>query len=715
MADGRPATAEARFPSVGRCFEVRIHPCDERLILHVRDVTSRCQAESALRESEERFRVVADAISEVLWVFDVASRRLVYLSPAWERVFGVPRDPVLADPWKFVDIIHPADRERVMAAFRARAAAPQELEYRIVRPDGGVRWLEARVFPVHTPDGAIGRVVGTALDVTRRKRAEQALQASEERFQLAAHAATDVIWDYDIPADSLSWSESFPRLFGYDPATPDSTAATWQQRIHPEDRERVVDAFHDALARRDPFWSAEYRLRRADGIYAHIMDRARLLYDDAGRPVRAVGSFVDVTPQREAEARQRLFADAARLLASPLSAEERLERLAHLVVPTFADFAIVDIVDDSGEIRRVEAVHADPDRAGLVRELLRFPPVGEPEAGVARAIRTGRPVSRTQLGDEQYRAMARSPDHLRVLRALHPRSDLSVPLIARGRSVGALTLVSTTSPDRYGLAEATLIEELARRAALLVENAQLYEREMRLRIAAEAASRAKSDFLSIINHEFRTPLAAIVGYGELLQSPDAGSLSPTQKRYLERLLDSTARLRERVEEILAFARADAGAEPVHLETADAGALTRDAAASLAPLAAAKGLTLDVHTPTEPLLFETDSSKVAQILANLLMNAIKFTKQGGISMTTTRDNDAILFRVSDTGPGIAPEHHERIFEPFWQTDSGPTRGAGGTGLGLAIARRYATLLGGTVTVESEPGQGSTFTLRLPAGQ
>jgi two-component system, chemotaxis family, CheB/CheR fusion protein len=228
--------------------------------------------------------------------------------------------------------------------------------------------------------------------------------------------------------------------------------------------------------------------------------------------------------------------------------------------------------------------------------------------------------------------------------------------------------------------------------------------------AAEAANVAKGNFLATLSHEFRTPLNAILGYADLLQF--VGPLSEEQAVKVERIKAGGWHLAAMIDEILSFAKLDGGHDVVRLETLDARLIARDAGVLVDPAANAKSLALVVDLPDEPLELTTDADKARQVLVNLCGNAAKYTEAGEIRVRVRGEVDRVVFVVSDTGIGIAREHHARIFERFWQVDGASTRAAGGLGIGLAAAREYARLLGGDVTVASEPGRGSTFRFWLP---
>jgi signal transduction histidine kinase len=241
--------------------------------------------------------------------------------------------------------------------------------------------------------------------------------------------------------------------------------------------------------------------------------------------------------------------------------------------------------------------------------------------------------------------------------------------------------------------------------ALAVDNARLY---------AEAihANAAKGEFLAVMSHELRTPLNAIIGYADLLDAGVSGELNPGQREQLGRIRVGSKHLLRLIEEVLLFSRLEAGREEVHREGVDLRLLAREAAALVEPLAREKGLGFRVDVPDEAVPVVTDAGKVHQIVLNLLSNAVKFTDDGEVALSLVAVDGHALLQVSDTGIGIAPENLERIWDAFSQVEQAPTRRVGGTGLGLSVTRNLARLLGGDVAVESAPGRGSSFTLRLP---
>jgi len=215
-----------------------------------------------------------------------------------------------------------------------------------------------------------------------------------------------------------------------------------------------------------------------------------------------------------------------------------------------------------------------------------------------------------------------------------------------------------------------------------------------------------------MGHELRTPLTTIIGYAELLLHSVPVPMPEIAKRYAERIRTGAWHLTELIEQILTFSRMEAGRDEVRLESAELITLVRSAIALIAPIAEDKGLAFHAELPDGPVHVSTDPSRMRQILLNLLSNAVKFTERGEVRLVVTLEDEHVVYQVSDTGIGIAAEHLERIFSPFWQVEDPATRRVGGTGLGLSVTQRLVQMLGGKIGVRSQPGEGSTFTVRMP---
>lgn len=291
-------------------------------------------------------------------------------------------------------------------------------------------------------------------------------------------------------------------------------------------------------------------------------------------------------------------------------------------------------------------------------------------------------------------------------RAATTRGDLrrSSLLLALGFVVAIVALVAAAAHVRRGLRQRREIEAAIRRS-----NVELYDARTR----AEEADRVKSAFLAAMSHELRTPLNSIIGFTGILVQGLAGPLLDEQARQLRMVQDSARHLLSLINDILDLSKLEARELGTQMEAFDVRAVLDRVAASMAPLAEHKGLSLETALASDMGLRVSDRRRFEQIVLNLLQNAIKFTERGGVVLSARSRGPELEVTVADTGIGIASEDLQRIFDPFLQVDSGPARSHQGTGLGLAISRRLARLLGGELRAESEKGKGSTFSLVLPA--
>ena len=403
----------------------------------------------------------------------------------------------------------------------------------------------------------------------------------------------------------------------------------------------------------------------------------------------------------------KLLSDASRVLASTLDYETTLDAVARLAVETMADWCAIDLVQSDGQIRQAIVAHREEEKVRWAKELRkRYPPDYTEPTGVGQVIRSGKAQVYADISDDMLIQGALDDTHLSILRELGIRSALIVPMIARGHTLGALTLISSVEGRRYDPDDESLATELATRAAMAIDNAQLYR-------AALSASDAKSAFLASMSHELRTPLNAIIGYQALLQEGLSGPVTEAQGGQLSRIRASADHLLALIDEVLTFSRIDVGKELVQREQVRLQPIVAEAISMIAPVAAARGLRIRDQSVDTSLY--TDSFKLRQILLNLLSNAVKFSDRGDIIIRSKLDHHTLHLSVTDKGIGIADQNLERVFDPFWQVEQRSTRRAGGTGLGLSVSRSLARLLGGDLVVESKFGEGSTFTAIIPLGE
>jgi PAS domain S-box-containing protein len=661
--------------------------------------------EIAEREKREKTALLESAVDGIYGIDDQG--RCTFLNPAASRMLGFTPEEALGR--NMHQLIHhtrvngssyPEEECPIYQAIRMGRSSRVDEDI-LWRKDGTSFPAEYSSSPIHT-----GGAVVTLQDITERKRAEEQLRESEERYRILAETAPDAIVTMDEESVIVYANPATERVFGY---APEELIGRSMTLLIPERFRRAhragVTRYLETEERHIPWRGLELPGLHRSGEEV-ILEVAFSEHVQNGRRL-FTGTMRDVTERKREEEIQRLFVRASQTLsAASLDYTETLRSLARLSVPALGDWCSLYVVREGGGVERLEVVHADPAKEALARALGEHPfdPGGADPA--LRVLETGEPVLLPEVPEFLIEAIAHDDDHLRILRGLGVRSAMMVPLRARGRILGALTLVTAKSKRRYREEDLATAQEFASRAALAVDNARLLHE-------SQEANRAKSEFLATISHELRTPLNAMTGYTDLMREGIPEPLSSQTMRYVERIALSARHLLQLIEEILTFSRLETGREQLSVERGDVARLAEEVRAVIEPLALEKGLGCVIEIPDRPLQLETDLPKVRQILLNLMDNAVKFTKTGEVGLSARRDHGAVVFEVRDTGIGIAAEDQRRIYDTFWQVEQGNTRTAGGTGLGLSVTRRLVELLGGSIDLQSRPGGGSTFRVRLPA--
>lgn len=459
-----------------------------------------------------------------------------------------------------------------------------------------------------------------------------------------------------------------------------------------------------------------------DGLARDAVARARdrRRYRSSRELLRTVvpREHVPARPRSTPGARPRtdVLARASARLGEAHDLDGTCAAIADAVIPEIGDVCLVDLVEPDGTVRRYPPAHASHLPADAVAGLARYAPRPGGPQPASEAIRSYRAVLHPVIDDARLERILIDPEHIAIARRIQARSSITVPLVARGRLVGTITVIGTAGRPSYTEADLALVTEIGQRAAPAIEGARMFDAaraaadaERRARADAEEAARMRDVFLSIASHELRTPLAALVGRIQLAQRRlDRDGTDPEAMRTtLARLGEQAARLARLVDQLLDVSRIEFGKLELERAPADLVRVLQEATDVARHGSETHHWQLDA--PAE-LTANVDAPRVEQVMIALLGNAARFSPEGTtITASLARDGDDVVLAVEDEGPGIPPEDRERIFERFQQLH----RRGGGIGLGLYVTREIVRRHGGTIAVEEAPGGGARFVVRLPA--
>lgn len=442
----------------------------------------------------------------------------------------------------------------------------------------------------------------------------------------------------------------------------------------------------------------EFELRTPDGrrLFVEYSARAHFM------PGEHLAMLREVTRRKRAESLLALLTEASEVLVGSLPHSEVLKAVPRLAVRQLGDWCIAILFEDKG-LQQVAASHRQPEREPLLEELqLGWVPARHWEL-LREALYSGRTLQ-GETTPEQAAGFAEVPRAAEWVRALEPHAYLVVPLATRQRRLGLLVLVSCTPGWRYEAEDRVAALELARLAALALENARLHEQERR-------ALRLRQEMMGTVSHDLRNPLHALLLRARILERraiQSGDELTQADARVLQHLVKQMERL---LADLVDLTSMEAGKLSLEQQPQQVGELLAEAMELLEPLGQQQGVEVRLRPVEEPLVVLCDRSRILQVLSNLAGNAIKFTpQQGQVELRVARREGHAVFSVSDTGLGIKAEELPHLFERYWRAQG--AQKTAGSGLGLAIAKGIVEAHGGRIQVESQPGHGSTFSFTLP---
>jgi two-component system, sensor histidine kinase and response regulator len=629
------------------------------------------ERETEFRRSSEFLRFVQHVGGFGIFELDLESAQ-IDATPLFFQLIGVQSHGLQFTRHDWLATIHPEDFESVIHALSnaLEGGSAFEAEYRTLLQDGTVRWLATRGEISNEADGTPARIIGTIADITERKHLEASLRQKTESLNIAQTAADVATMDLNFQRRSWISSDNLHEMLAIPSSTQLNDLNGRLASVHPEDVERVRRAPFETDPSH-PSYACEYRVLLPEGGERWIAEKADVAHGPNGEILRITGALIDVTDRKRTEA--------------ALTSTEK--RLARTMLGTRDGVWELDIASDRLWFgpRFEELLGLELGALGHTRE--RFWSLMHPDdAGRARQV-LDEHLRSDSICDVEVRMKHRAGHYEWMrFRAQAERDSAGRPIWL----AGSMQLVT----DR----------KLAEQAALDAK------------LAAEAANRAKSNFLANVSHEIRTPMNGVIGMSQILSETH---LDHTQREYVDLIRGSAQSLLSLINDVLDLSKIEADRLELEQVDFDMRDVVYDTASATALQAAVKGIELVVDIDADvPVLARGDPVRLRQIIMNLIGNAEKFTHEGHIllrlSCTNGNGGNSVMrIEVSDTGIGIPADRLDRLFRSFSQVDSSTTRHYGGTGLGLSIVKRLVELMGGEVSVESEVGNGSKFCVTLPA--
>ena len=721
----------------------------------------RSEATQSLATSEERFRTLANSAPVLIWMAG-PDKRCIWTNEPWLKFTGRNMEQDLGDGW--MELIHPEDREAYEAAFNKCFDARQELsmENRLRRHDGEYRWMLSRGVPLFGGPGEFTGFIGSCIDITDRKEMEQQLQllVDASGTLLASPHESGVAHTILMLAQRFVAADAYAiwRQNGDDTWHAIATTGLsddYVRTIPAQTRGQRSEPWPISDVEKSPLVSDRLEVYRAEGIrsllsvpmalHGRLSGSLVFYYRKphqfteretglaatlANLAAAALGTSDLYERQKnlrgiaeQSGLRTAFLAEAGNALASSLDYHVTLTKVADLAAPFVADWCGVNIVDDSGVARRLVVRHAGRN-IEVAREVQRqFPATRNP--AVRLALRTRKTQFLPEISDGLLARHIKDPEELRLLQSLGLRSVICAPLVARGRTLGALTFATAESGRLYTREDVALADELAHRVALAVDNARLFgevarERErvhnvnQTLRNANQALRRANDDleqFAYSASHDLREPLRTVAVYTELLKRHSGDKLDSKADTFIRYILSGAKRMEALMKDLLSYVQAARGVDeepsPVDsnevLNTTLANLQTAilESSASIAAVDLPKVRVHAVH--------------LEQLFQNLIGNAIKYRSEATpqIEIAAQSSSEESTFYIKDNGIGIDPKYANQVFGIFKRLHS--SEAYSGTGIGLAICQKIVERYGGRIWVESELGKGATFCFTLPVAQ
>lgn len=753
---------------------VRLCSAENELLGYVgmhEDLTEQRQVETALRQSEQKLllHLQQPLLGVIEWNLQF---EVVDWNPAAEVIFGYRKQEALGRPASELVIPRQAQLhvEQIWHDLLAKRVGICTTHENVTR-DGRVIICEWYNTPLIDQQGRVIGVASLVRDITERQQTEAKIRTltaeleqrvlertaqleavnqqrddllareqlartiaeiAERRYRSLADAMPLIVWTAR-PDGSVDFFNQ--RWVDYTGQTMAETLDWgWAPVVHPDDQTHCFESWHRAVQSGDRY-EIEYRLRRADGVYRWYLGQALPLRDAQGQMVAWVGTCTDIDDQKRQQENEHFLSEVSRELAHSLD-ESTIAKIAQLAVPRLADWCAINLLEPDDQIRLLAVAHIDPTKVQLAQVLNeRYPERLNHLEGVPKVLRTGQAEIIPEIPDSLLEALSHDTEHWQILRQLGLKSSMTVPMIAHGRILGAITFVTAESGRFYNPSDLGFAENLAQRAALALDNIRLFkavqqeltdrqrteqalresEEDLRRRAdelallnrmltqtstVLETRNRELDQFAYVISHDLKAPMRAIANLSQWLEEDLADKLTEDTHHQMNLLRGRVHRMESLIDGLLQYSRV--GRVASQLGTVSVETLLHSIVDLLAPSPGFE-LVLPPNLPT----FKTETLRLEQVFANLISNAIKHSGCADcrVEVMVQDRGTAYEFAVKDNGPGIDPQYHDRIFVIFQTLEARDK--VESTGIGLSLVKKIVEGQGGRVWVESRLGEGATF--------
>lgn len=683
-----------------------------RMICVCRDISERKRVEAALQQSEERFRQLAEHIDEVFWMCSVEGDQILYISPAYEKIWGRSCQSLYENQDAWLQGIHPQDRERVISALKTQVRGDYDVKYRILRPTGEVRWIHDRAFPIQDETGQIYRLAGIAQDITEHRQMEVALRTSEEQSRrIFEQFPIGIVLFCTQTQNFVKVNPAICTLLGYSES--ELIQRNFSEITYPEDLTKNVKTREKLYQGEALSFTEEIRCIKKNGELLWTNLTLTTLCDSDGKIVYEMGMVEDISQRKKSEEEKQLLHTMAKAVFESEDFHSALSMtLQKVCEATHWDFGEAWVPRADGRVLISSSAWYSRDRR-LERfrlgskNLIFAPGVGLP----GRVWLSKQPEWRQDISQDAEDIYMRG----QLAKKVGLKSALGIPILTLDGVLAVFVFYMFESRPE----DARLIELIAASTelGLLIQRKQAEEKIRSDLLKERELNELKSRFVSMTNHEFRTPLGTILSSSELLENYRHKWSDEKQLTHLRRIQVAVKQLTEMLNNILTIGKAEAGKLEFNPAPLNLGEFCRQLVEEF-QLSTGPQTTLVFHQETSqepqgvvevsPCL---DAHLLRYTLGNLLSNAIKYSLTSGVvELSLTCHEDRAVFVVKDQGIGIPPVDQKRLFESFHRASN--VGNIQGTGLGLAIVKNCVDLHGGTITVESEVGAGTTFTVMLP---